>query len=1488
VGQLSALVAMLGGAAAGAIGVTTAAVGAFGVSLGGVALMIPSLLRDFKTLNQLQATYHKQVLKFGAGSKQAKKALDQFNNALKGVTPSTRKAFESLDKLQDRWRRLRRDARPDFLNAMGSTLRVVNKDFDWFGQNTLNALHRIRLGWDDWMKGLRSKEATNILHTLGRQGNRAITPLMSGLGHLGAAVGRVAAEFSRFLPGLLRGFNRWAAGIDGATTHTDRMHKRAQLLVQSMRDVGHFAQAAGRVITAFFLPGVDDGNRMVKGWADSLNRLADRMEGRGGRKSIDQWFKDSIVTANKFWAALKPLAQLFFEWSNIMRPFTNVALDVLKVLGDLVQALLDFGPTKDVLKIAFGIFLYGAAMKKVGAFKDAIWSIYRAVVAIKAAGGIGAAIKGGLIKFALGGMAQRGSTPANPLFVANVGPGGGGGGLPGVGKVGGGGAAGGGLLSQLPRLVKFAGGVGLIAGAFVEMTRAADKLDRQHGMEQWNARLEKMVSQRNLTGLVRERDTLIDMAKHGWNVKQSDINRVNAAMDAVQRLDNMDIGRLSGSMNKDYTRMSRESKVTFERISGLAKYHFDLIARTTKKGSFVAQQAASHNFNLAAKAIKAAMKDGTVSTKRGLALIEKLWEQSLSQYGFSARQARNIGKGLNPTGGPSEGTAGIGAGGKTRAGPKHRARGGVMQVGRPGEVGPDSVPMNLGGVPSVVAPGEQIAVFNRHQQKKFAQTYPGGLPGFFSGPQRPHHYDSGGLIAAANRLDQQKFPYKWGGGHEASPVPLEPVDCSGAVSYVLQHGGINIPTMTSGQMMNVGKPGPGPVTLFANPDHVFMRIGNRYFGTSTSNPGGGAGWIETPPPAGYLANFTQRHFDMTDIGGSFDTNIKAPIVDGLGTLGDTVNAALSSAAAAASQNLQTLSSSFLGGGDTNNTFGGGSAQAKAYAQSQMSKYGWGPGEFSALDKLWTKESGWDPNARNPQSGAAGIPQDITGNMHGGFKGQVDWGLKYIKGRYGSPSAAWAHEMAQNWYATGGLVSNFALMNSAQWARGGMVDRPTLMTGEDGKKHPEYVISTNPMFKKSNLEALGAAASALGIPQARKGHTAKKKAHHKPRRTETRLFPGSPIPSLAHGKGKDVAGLSHVKHYADLQAREDDTNRQISINSSKVQEPDTFLKQTGTDAAGNPVYAIDQNVIAKYEAQMQAVMDLWNKMLGKGGIMDQLQRTAIQAYRQINDYIARRYDNISALNQTINIDRWLSKSKDGKVASRAQNRLDTAKSMRSDEYSKIGDARDARKQIQDDQHDAYFRRQEYGIDKASLASDMAAVGPKSRDELAGAAPPVDDTTTTDTGASVLEQTATFSQARADLLSSMGSNFAPALSAVAGAMGIGGGPRGSLVYGPGVGGAARVAVTQAGSAAGVFNGTTPLKTSGGETITPAGDGRRYAQPVLPGHPITGPDGKMVGWVNGVSGAAGGGQAIHVENINFPVAPTDPHTFSKNLVWELGALS
>jgi hypothetical protein len=273
-GGVAALGAVLGAALAGGAGTAVGALGALGVSLGGVGFLLPSLMRDFKSLTTLQKAYRTQVLKTGAESEKAKAKLKEYEHALGEVAPTTRRAFLTLGDLRKRWRELSKDARPDFFNIMGEGIQTINHHFDWFAKNTLDSFDIINREWGNWMESLRSREADRILHTLGENGNESLTPLSRALGNIGAGMGRVAAAFSEHLPGLMRGFKDWTEGFDEGTQNADKMADRTERVIGAMRGVGRLLMATARVITAFFSPGVDDGTEVVNNWADSLNELA--------------------------------------------------------------------------------------------------------------------------------------------------------------------------------------------------------------------------------------------------------------------------------------------------------------------------------------------------------------------------------------------------------------------------------------------------------------------------------------------------------------------------------------------------------------------------------------------------------------------------------------------------------------------------------------------------------------------------------------------------------------------------------------------------------------------------------------------------------------------------------------------------------------------------------------------------------------------------------------------------------------------------------------------------------------------------------------------------------------------------------------------------------------------------------------------------------------------------------------------------------------
>ncbi len=111
-----------------------------------------------------------------------------------------------------------------------------------------------------------------------------------------------------------------------------------------------------------------------------------------------------------------------------------------------------------------------------------------------------------------------------------------------------------------------------------------------------------------------------------------------------------------------------------------------------------------------------------------------------------------------------------------------------------------------------------------------------------------------------------------------------------------------------------------------------------------------------------------------------------------------------------------------GGGST--ALGGDAAANKALAARI---FPFGSGQWAPFVALEMREAGFNRFARNPSSGAYGIPQALpptkmpfaaqaAGGSHAGP--QLGWMFSYIAGRYGTPAAAWGHELSAGWYGDG--------------------------------------------------------------------------------------------------------------------------------------------------------------------------------------------------------------------------------------------------------------------------------------------------------------------------------------------------------------------------------------------------------------------------------------------------------------------------------------
>jgi len=81
-----------------------------------------------------------------------------------------------------------------------------------------------------------------------------------------------------------------------------------------------------------------------------------------------------------------------------------------------------------------------------------------------------------------------------------------------------------------------------------------------------------------------------------------------------------------------------------------------------------------------------------------------------------------------------------------------------------------------------------------------------------------------------------------------------------------------------------------------------------------------------------------------------------------------------------------------------------------------------PKDFTCLVQLWMKESNWRPEAKSPTNDY-GIPQrnmprhtkQQIKKFRSNPMAQIDWGVGYIKHRYGSACRALQHHKLHNWY-----------------------------------------------------------------------------------------------------------------------------------------------------------------------------------------------------------------------------------------------------------------------------------------------------------------------------------------------------------------------------------------------------------------------------------------------------------------------------------------
>lgn len=424
---LVGLIGVLGTGLAGAAAVGGGILAGLALNFGGVFAAVKPVATEFKTAMQATSAYHKALLQYGAGSKQAATAQAKMNEVLKNSDPIVRKVAQASGHLGAEWRKLTTEsAHRNVGKILAEGVKTLDKLMPTLARNTNQTFDILGHRVGNLMKSLRTPAAVKIFDSLGKSANNFLDPMLRGLGHLGAAFGHIAEAAARIFAGPAgRGFNRWASDIDKATQPGNRLDAQIRKIGRNASELMHFFSALGRVITTVLNGGSRSGERMTVSMTKALNRWNEFLKSPRGRTSMADFFTRAEKGARSLWGALAPLIASFVQWSNLLSPLTAGILKGIGFVANLVAAftkLIGLGGPLAALGATIGVVF---AVSKLAAFASLLGRIVTLMRAAAAAGGVMAGAKtffggiGGALR-GPGSMASGGAAAGAEIRAAMI------------------------------------------------------------------------------------------------------------------------------------------------------------------------------------------------------------------------------------------------------------------------------------------------------------------------------------------------------------------------------------------------------------------------------------------------------------------------------------------------------------------------------------------------------------------------------------------------------------------------------------------------------------------------------------------------------------------------------------------------------------------------------------------------------------------------------------------------------------------------------------------------------------------------------------------------------------------------------------------------------------------------------------------------------------------------------------------------------------
>jgi hypothetical protein len=397
VGSTTALAGAIGTGLTGALGIGATGLFGFGAALGVAFGGVREHFQDLQGVIKRSQDYNKKVEQYGKNSDEAGKALKKFKHILGDVDKTTLDAFNTLDKLGPRWSKMTSEIRPDFFDTVAVGITSLDRSLPMLARHSTEINGTIMENMRSWARGLSGGKGQSVISQILGRTEDSIDPFMDALGNLGAAFGKVTASFARHFKPLMEDFKDWTGGLNDAADNTKKLDGSVDRLVGSFRSTLNLLRSIGGLLKEVSSIAMGPGGSMMDDMAGGLDRITRSL--RDNPTGLRDFFEDSIETTKLLYGVLKPVMGLFMEFSTILRPLTNIALQFAGAVAGIAKSFAEFGPVKGILTAYLSLwFLKRANLAVIGLFSGAINGL---AAALGNVGRAGAAAKLGAMSTAL-------------------------------------------------------------------------------------------------------------------------------------------------------------------------------------------------------------------------------------------------------------------------------------------------------------------------------------------------------------------------------------------------------------------------------------------------------------------------------------------------------------------------------------------------------------------------------------------------------------------------------------------------------------------------------------------------------------------------------------------------------------------------------------------------------------------------------------------------------------------------------------------------------------------------------------------------------------------------------------------------------------------------------------------------------------------------------------------------------------------------------